>query len=992
MGLFNLSKPKWQHKSAEVRLAALTTESDGPSPDELVELISDDPDPRVRLAALDRLAELPLLSLLAEKLTDGDIKKTVTLKKDTLLKQKLIGAQTPDTFREDLAGLTDPEMKAEVAGYAHLPEIRMASLATINDEDLLARVAQAPCGKEATQTALAGIHREDLLQLLTTKASGKTGRRLASEKLAALDEERRRNDPDTQRQNRLLELLAIASGLSRTELWDKTDDELPALRQEWQSLDPTGNHPRKDEFETLCAAFEEQYRSICSARAVEKEKAERYQALIHGFEEICRTIEGLTGSQADDAPQKMAEAVRSWHQLATSDSTGLGPTTALTKKFAQVEQSFRDTHQKIEREKNILATMLAKIKEVSDLIARGQLEQAERTLVDLEKTQGDQNFRHIPVHDLDLRLTELRTSLSETRATALQNILNERTRICEALAHLQQDFTPTSAEQKLKDLRQTWENLGSLGPGQDEDLLTRYTSAVTQISEMIDAFQHERDWQLWANLTLKNQLIARVKDLDTHENLELVYHEIREARQAWKNIGPIPPKVSQKKWLEFDQTCNRNFERCKPYLDELEGKRAAAITRREEICQRAEELSESSEWQKTTDELKALQGEWKDLLRGRRGEEEQLFRRFRKACDAFFARRQSHLEQQDQQREGNLKDKIALCEQAEQLLTDLKADEVTAFLDLQKRWKTIGPAPRKKEAPLWTRFRSACDTFFNWLDEQRRENISLKEGLCSEVEALAKGITPDADLKEVADQAKQLQQQWKEIGPVPHDLQESLWQRFRAPCDVIFSALQQQYEVEDEERSSNQTIKESLLQQAEELVEKNLDDKETAEDLKALQQKWQETGPAPREHDGGLNRQFRAICNAFFEGRRQQFAELRTERNENLKKKEILCLRLENIVGSSIKSGGGGRGKALTLAEELKQAMEDNFILAGRRDEKNGLDEDVKKISQDWQKIGAVPREQEQHLNKRYKSAMDRYYKKKSNKKPPQTAKEASAS
>ncbi|MCA1765180.1 MAG: DUF349 domain-containing protein [Desulfobulbaceae bacterium] len=144
--------------------------------------------------------------------------------------------------------------------------------------------------------------------------------------------------------------------------------------------------------------------------------------------------------------------------------------------------------------------------------------------------------------------------------------------------------------------------------------------------------------------------------------------------------------------------------------------------------------------------------------------------------------------------------------------------------------------------------------------------------------------------------------------------------------------------------------------------------------MEKLQNEWSETGSAPRGADKELNERFKALCDAFFGDRHQYFSDLKKEQFENQKKKESLCLRLENILGAARKPESGGRARALSLAEELKQAMEDNFILAGRRNEKKTVGEEVGRIEQDWRNTGAVPYDQAGPLNKRFQDALDRYY------------------
>ena len=134
-------------------------------------------------------------------------------------------------------------------------------------------------------------------------------------------------------------------------------------------------------------------------------------------------------------------------------------------------------------------------------------------------------------------------------------------------------------------------------------------------------------------------------------------------------------------------------------------------------------------------------------------------------------------------------------------------------------------------------------------------------------------------------------------------------------------------------------------------------------------------GSAPKDINKALDSQFKSLCDAFYEGRLQYFTDLENQRLANQKKKESLCLRLENILGTASGSVAKGEDKALSLAEELKQAMQDNFMLAGRREEKKSVSDEVKKIQQEWNKAGPALKEYEKKLNARFRHAIDSFHK-----------------
>lgn len=243
--------------------------------------------------------------------------------------------------------------------------------------------------------------------------------------------------------------------------------------------------------------------------------------------------------------------------------------------------------------------------------------------------------------------------------------------------------------------------------------------------------------------------------------------------------------------------------------------------------------------------------------------------------------------------------------------------------------------------------------------------------MCLEVEQTLAAITPETILKEVSAKLVDLQQQWKEIGPVPEEQREPLWQRFNTPCDDFFADRHRHFEEAEKVRRLNLEKKEDILRRAEEQAAQG-NNRQTAEAIQALQKEWQQTGNAPKEIDRELNHRFKELCHAFFEGRRQHFAELESARLENQRRKESLCLRLEGLVGATTPAAPPV-DQALNLAEQLKMAMENNFMLAGRRDEKATIQAEVKRLQEEWKKIGPADRKHEAALQVRFHQAYNSF-------------------
>ncbi len=968
MVLSAFRKPKWQHRDASVRLAALQ-ELPADQQETFATVVRDDQVQEVRLAAIARLTEIPTLIALTGQISDTALLTALDSRIAALRHQAILAAAELDTALTLLRELRDPDLLADLAVQAEQPALRVAAVNNLDDQEKLAAVVEQQCGREAASAAIARINREELLARVKTTASGKTARRLAGEKLASLQAAHQRPDPKVSKTSRLDELAAEAVRLGTAPILDQAEAALDELQREWRELDPEMQHQSAAAFQGTCAGLAARLEGVRQLRTAEAAKATRYEEQQGRLEELCLTIEKLIGSTATEAPVELAAAEKAWHQAI---GEGIAPSTALSKRFEQGVTAFKRTREKIEEELTRVTGLEKHLSQAGELLAAGDANQAEKLLAGTARELSELKLKHLPPGSLRERQAELARQLTELQERRRQDNLAQRRRLCEQATALLAAENPEQAETEAKTLRRQWQQLPPLTDPEAEELGAGFQANLKALTEKIDNYRHEKDWQLWANLTLKQELLKKVERLDEVTDLPLVLETIKEAQAAWKEIGPVPQKLSRQLWDKFHAAGDRNYQRCGPYLEELKAARIAALDRKEAICVLAEELAESEQWQKSATAIKELQAEWQKLSTSPGGEEHRLFQRFRKACNHFFARRHAHYESGSEVRQANLREKEKLCLEVEEIVANPQFNDAGRIRNLQGRWKKIGPAPKEQSDTVWQRFRGSCDKYYAWLDEERARNLARKEELCTAVTEILAGLTPETNLKEIGTRLVELQQQWKEIGPVTQEQSEEIWQRFHGPIDEFFKARHQQFEEAEKERHLNLEKKEELLRKAEELAGKG-NTKETAATLQDLQKEWQEAGPAPREIDRELNHQFKELCDSFFAGRRQYFADLSNERLENQRQKETLCLRMENLAGAT-PAGVKGKNQALSLAEQLKMAMEENFMLAGRRDDKAEIQAEVKKIQEEWKKIGPAERKYEQALRDRFRKALDTFY------------------
>ncbi|WET81858.1 DUF349 domain-containing protein [Amycolatopsis sp. QT-25] len=226
---------------------------------------------------------------------------------------------------------------------------------------------------------------------------------------------------------------------------------------------------------------------------------------------------------------------------------------------------------------------------------------------------------------------------------------------------------------------------------------------------------------------------------------------------------------------------------------EREEARAAAVLRKQALADEAEKLAaESTQWKAAGDRLRAILDEWKTVKGVDRKTDDELWKRFSKAREAFNRRRGSHFAELDKQRAGAKNRKEELIAEAESLSeSEDWGDTAGRYKDLMTEWKAAGRAPKDSDEALWQRFRAAQDKFFarrsavfSERDAEFATNAQRKEELLVEAEK----IDPAANLEAAKQHMRRIQDQWDEIGKVPRERIRELDGRLKAVQDAIKSA------------------------------------------------------------------------------------------------------------------------------------------------------------------------------------------------------------
>ena len=434
------------------------------------------------------------------------------------------------------------------------------------------------------------------------------------------------------------------------------------------------------------------------------------------------------------------------------------------------------------------------------------------------------------------------------------------------------------------------------------------------------------DAQKSDNLIQKKAILEELKQLiASEETLKKTYDDFRTLQEKWKTIGQVPATENANLWNTYHFLVEKFFDKVNinRELRDLDMKKN--LDAKISLCEKAEELLDEKSMSKAFKSLQQLHEEWKEVGPVPQDKKEEIWERFKAATDKINAIRREHYSKIQDEQNANLATKTALCEKAEELLAEeytsinVWQKKSTELSELFKVWKTVGPASKKQNEEIWTRFKGTMDTFFakkkeffTNLKDKQTENLERKINLCIEAEALQEST----EWKKATERFKKIQEEWKTIGPVPKRHADKIWKRFRAACDTFFGRKAEHFGGLKEEESANLTAKQAIIEAI-----KNFELKpsraENMEAIKALQKQWIEIGHVPMKVKDSINSEYRKAVDALFDKMRSNQNEIST--NEY---KEMVELMKDDP-----ESGDKMRREKTNLANKIQKLRDEIAVL-----------------------------------------------------------------
>ena len=230
------------------------------------------------------------------------------------------------------------------------------------------------------------------------------------------------------------------------------------------------------------------------------------------------------------------------------------------------------------------------------------------------------------------------------------------------------DVSLKAADRALRDVRAALSAIPLLPTKADYDDVTGRLKAVQGIlTPKVTELREADEWQKWANVTVQEQLCAKMEALSALEDPEVIAREVRELQQQWRQAADVPRDKADGLWRRFKAAHDVVWTRCESAFCRRGASARPEPAKKIALCEQAEALADSTDWLQTADAIKKLQAEWKAIGPVSRGREKAVWDRFRTACDRFFTRRHDDLAQRKTVWAENLAKKDALCARVEAL-------------------------------------------------------------------------------------------------------------------------------------------------------------------------------------------------------------------------------------------------------------------------------------------------------------------------------------
>ena len=513
-----------------------------------------------------------------------------------------------------------------------------------------------------------------------------------------------------------------------------------------------------------------------------------------------------------------------------------------------------------------------------------------------------------------------------------------------------------------KSLEQTMENEKNVEVTPNEATAQKEQVETTDnAAEAENASEQRKVYKTKAEVVERIKEIAHAEEIpqkDEVDYLKTVFYKLhfaeREAdMKAYLDAGG-DPAAYQVKPDENENAFKAEMtiikERRAKQFEEQENLKQDNLKKKLDIIEKIKNMATSpEEANKSYQEFKQLQQEWKEIKMVPAENANELWRNYQLYVEQFYDLLKLNSEAREYDFKKNLEIKTKLCEAAEKLADE--DDVISAFHQLQElhqEYRESGPVAKELREGIWARFKAASTVInkkhqqhFEDIRAKEEDNLNKKTELCEKVEAIAKEENKtSADWENHTKQIIEIQTEWKTIGFAPQKMNVKIFERFRAACDDFFGRKSAYFTQMKKEFTENAEKKKALVEKAQALKD-STEWKATSDKLIALQKEWKTIGMVPKKYGDQLWNDFLAACNHFFEARNAANAGARNEEHANMDKKKAVVEKLKALLENPVDD---------TQAE-------------------------VRKLTEEYNSIGHVPYKEKDKIFNEYHEVLDKIFK-----------------
>ena len=350
----------------------------------------------------------------------------------------------------------------------------------------------------------------------------------------------------------------------------------------------------------------------------------------------------------------------------------------------------------------------------------------------------------------------------------------------------------------VQQLHQDFKAIGEVPSENDTEVWKSYQVAVERFYDLLKMNKELRDYDFKKNLEQKQALCAEAEALDEEADIVDAFKKLQQLHTSWREIGPVSKEIREELWTRFKNASAVINKKYQSFFEERKANEKKNAEGKEALCVKIEAISTDNlktyaAWDEATKAIIGLQEEWKKLGFASRKVNTELFARFRKSCDEFFAKKAEFFKRMKDELAANLAKKIELCEKAEALKDSTEWKKTTdALIALQKEWKTVGPVVKKHSDAVWKRFIAACDAFF---EEKKKQNVNVHsvehENLKQKKDIIAQinSILENKETEDAPNKVRELMKKWQEVGHVPYKEKDKVYAEYKAAIDKAFEQL-----------------------------------------------------------------------------------------------------------------------------------------------------------------------------------------------------------